>query len=416
MGISLLIYLFILLFLLLSSGLISGSEVAFFSISKKQIHSENSKKNLLLKRLINDPEKLLATILITNNFINILIILVFAIFGNLFFEGLPQEFIFFVEVILVTFLILFFGEVLPKVYALRNPFVFAKKMVYPIYILQKICAPFIFILMNCKNLISKKLNSKKNSFSISTLSKAFKITSKNETTLQEKKILKGIMSFGNLEASEVMTPRVDMIAISREENFQEILEKIRTHNYSRIPVYEENLDKIKGILYIKDLIPHIHKTNFSWQNLMKSPIFTVPENRKLDDLFLDFQKRKQHLAIIVDEHGGTKGLITLDDIFVKIVGDISGTVEENESNYSVLDSKNYLFEGKTTLKNFCEILELKMDVFEKHKGGAETLAGFVLEILGRFPKEKEKVFFENYIFTVHLLKDKRIQQLKITLL
>lgn len=416
MGISLLIYLFILLFLLLSSGLISGSEVAFFSISKKQIHSENSKKNLLLKRLINDPEKLLATILITNNFINILIILVFAIFGNLFFEGLPQEFIFFVEVILVTFLILFFGEVLPKVYALRNPFVFAKKMVYPIYILQKICAPFIFILMNCKNLISKKLNNKKNSFSIGTLSKAFKITSKNETTLQEKKILKGIMSFGNLEASEVMTPRVDMIAISREENFQEILEKIRTHNYSRIPVYEENLDKIKGILYIKDLIPHIHKTNFSWQNLMKSPIFTVPENRKLDDLFLDFQKRKQHLAIIVDEHGGTKGLITLDDIFVKIVGDISGTVEENESNYSVLDSKNYLFEGKTTLKNFCEILELKMDVFQKHKGGAETLAGFVLEILGRFPKEKEKVFFENYIFTVHLLKDKRIQQLKITLL
>ena len=416
MELSFIIYIFLLVFLLLSSALISGSEVAFFSITKAKLGEDSSKRVVQLKKLISQPERLLATILVANNFVNILIILLFAILGKTFFRGLSQELTFFIEVILVTFLILLFGEVLPKVYALRKPLTFAKNMVYPIYFLQKLCTPFVFILTNFTTIISKKLNGKKNDFSIDTLSKAFELTSDHETSLHEKKILEGIMSFGNLEAAQVMTPRVDIFAISVKESFQGILQKIKKHNHSRVPAYDENLDQIKGILYIKDLLPHIDKANYKWQNLIRTAIFTVPENRKLDDLFLDFQKRKQHLAFIVDEHGGTSGLITLDDIFVKIVGDIHGDFEEDELNYSVLDQRNYLFDGKISLQDFCKILDADADLFEKHKGGAETLAGFVLEILGRFPKKREKVFFKNYIFAIDLIKGKRIQQLKVTLL
>ena len=416
MEVSLVVYLISLLFLLFFSALVSGSEVAFFSISKANIIKENNKNTRHIRKLINNPQKLLATILVANNFINIFIILIFAMFGNFLFEDLPNEIRFLIEIPLITFLILLFGEVLPKVYASRNPLSFAKIMSYPIIFLQIFFYPIVFVLTRFTNLISKKLNKKETSLSVETLSRAFELTSKEETTQQEKKILEGIMSFGNMEAGQVMTHRVDIIAVSLQDSFQVVLKKIKKYGHSRIPVYDEHLDQIKGILYSKDLLPHLKKECYEWERLIRDTIFTIPENRKLDDLFVDFQRKKQHLAIVVDEHGGTSGLVTLEDVFVKIVGDINGDFEDEDLNYSVIDEKNYLFKGKTSLQDFYKILDIEGNAFEVKKGNSETLAGFILEILRRFPKKREKITFGKFAFTIESLENRRIRRVKVTLL
>jgi len=406
-----------LLFLLLLSALISGTEVAFFSLSKSDLNKEsesNSNKNLIIE-LLENSKKLLATILITNNFINILFVLLFAYNGEFFFGNIESEIIkFSVEIVFVTFLILLFGEVLPKVYASRNAFKFANIMAKPMMVLISFLSFLSYPLMKLTSVAEKGLGKKKSDFSVEVLSQAFQLTSKAATTKEEKKILQGIVNFGNTETTQVMCPRMDIFALSADEDFTTVITKIVKNGQSRIPVYKDNIDKIIGVLYTKDLIPHINKKTFAWLKIIREPFF-VPENKKLDDLLKEFQEMKNHLAIVVDEYGGTSGLITLEDIIEEIVGDISDEFDTNDVSFSKLDRNNYVFEGKTTLKDFYKVLQIDEIYFEKNKFEAETLAGFILEITGKFPKKNQIILFQDYTFKIESVDIKRIKQIKVTL-
>ena len=409
-----------LIILLISSALISGTEVAFFSISQVDIDDLSSKneKDIVVK-LLQKPKKLLATILITNNFINILIVLLFASLGEQLLEdfnysifGIKVRFL--IEVVLVTFLILLFGEVLPKVYASRKAVRFASFMSKPVQVLNTFLTPLSYPLINLTNIVEKSLGNKSNIFSVETLSQALELTSKGATTKDEQKILEGIVSFGNTETVQIMKPRIDIFALSDDETYEAVLEKILKNGYSRNPVYHENIDTIIGVLYAKDLLAHLNKETFKWQRLLRDPLF-VPENKKLDDLLAEFQEKKNHLAIVVDEYGGTSGLVTLEDVIEEIVGDINDEFDEDDLSYSKIDEDNYIFEGKTTIKDFCKVLGNEDETFfEEEKGESETLAGFILEISGKFPKRGEKINFKKYTFTIEALDNKRIKQVKTT--
>ncbi|MFK8060411.1 MAG: gliding motility-associated protein GldE [Polaribacter sp.] len=415
----------ILIALLISSALISGTEVAFFSLSQTDLNelSNNGKEENIVVTLLERPRKLLATILITNNFINILIVLLFAslaetLFGNfdyqlnLYFFTIPIRFL--IEIVLVTFLILLFGEVLPKVYASRNALRFSKTMSKFIHIINIFLTPFSLPLITFSKWIEKKLGSKGSNFSVETLSQALELTSEGATTKDEQKILQGIVNFGNTETVQIMKPRIDIFALSDDESYEVVLDKILTNGYSRNPVYSENIDTIIGVLYAKDLLTHLNKKSFKWQDLLREPFF-VPENKKLDDLLGDFREKKNHLAIVVDEYGGTSGLVTLEDVIEEIVGDINDEFDDDDLSYSKIDANNYIFEGKTTIKDFCKVLDDEdEDIFEEEKGESETLAGFILEISGKFPKKGEKINFKNYTFTIEALDKKRIKQIKAT--
>lgn len=268
--------------------------------------------------------------------------------------------------------------------------------------------------MNLSNLVERRLGKKQNDLSVERLSQALELTSDGATTENEQKILEGIVSFGNTETVEVMKPRMDIIALNENENYQKVLSSIVENGYSRNPVFRENMDQIVGVLYAKDLLPHLKKKQFDWKKLIRPPFF-VPENKKLDDLLVDFQEKKNHLAIVVDEYGGTSGLVTLEDVIEEIVGDISDEFDDEDLTYSKLDDKNYVFDGKTTLKDFYKVVELDQEIFEDFRGEAETLAGFVLEISGKFPKLKEQVIFDKYTFKVEGMSRNRITQLKFTL-
>ena len=414
-----------LLVLLLCSALISGTEVAFFSLSQTDLDtlSTDKKDEALIISLLEKPRKLLATILITNNFINILIVLLFAtlaenLFGyfdyqiDVYFFQLPLRFL--IEVILVTFLILLFGEVLPKVYASRNALRFSKLMSKFISSVNVLLTPFSLPLISLTKWVENRLGNKNNSISIETLSQALELTSVGATTKDEQKILEGIVNFGNTETIQIMKPRIDIFAISDEESYEEVLEKILKNGYSRNPVYKENIDNIIGVLYAKDLLGHLNKKNFKWQELIREPFF-VPENRKLDDLLGDFRERKNHLAIVVDEYGGTSGLVTLEDVIEEIVGDINDEFDDDDLSYSKIDANNFIFEGKTTIKDFCRVMDDEDEqIFEEAKGESETLAGFLLEISGKFPKKGAKINFKNYTFTIEAVDVRRIQQIKAT--
>ena len=414
-----------LLVLLICSALISGTEVAFFSLSQTDLNelSNDGKDENIIVTLLERPRKLLATILITNNFINILIVLLFAslaetLFGDFDYQIDVYLFTvsirFLIEVILVTFLILLFGEVLPKVYASRNALRFSKWMSKFINFVNVLLTPFSAPLIFLTKLVEKKLGSKNSSFSVETLSQALELTSEGATTKDEQKILEGIVNFGNTETVQIMKPRIDIFAISDDESYEVVLQKILQNGYSRNPVYKENIDNIIGVLYAKDLLAHLNKKNFKWQNLLREAFF-VPENKKLDDLLDDFRARKNHLAIVVDEYGGTSGLVTLEDVIEEIVGDINDEFDDDDLQYSKVDANNYIFEGKTTIKDFCRVFDDEdEDIFEDEKGESETLAGFLLEISGRFPKKGEKINFKNYTFTIEALDKKRIKQVKAT--
>ncbi|MDY7394929.1 gliding motility-associated protein GldE [Aureibaculum sp. 2210JD6-5] len=401
--------------LLLISALVSGSEVAFFSLSKTALNeAEDSKKTVLVSALLERPKKLLATILITNNFINILIVLLFAYLGDFFFSGITNLGIrFLLEVILVTFLILLFGEVLPKVYANRNALKFASLMVTPINILSVLLTPLSVPLLNFTSIIEKRLGKKNSDFSVETLSQALELTSEEGSSKQEQKILQGIVTFGNTETVHVMCPRTDVFALPESDSFTDVVAKIIKNGHSRIPVYEENIDEITGILYSKDLLPHLNKKTFNWKKVIRQPFF-VPENKKLDDLLREFQEMKNHLAIVVDEYGGTSGIVTLEDVIEEIVGDISDEFDDNDLNYSKLDINNYVFEGKIALKDFYKVLKVDDSIFEENKGEAETLAGFILEINEKFPQLNEQIIFNDYKFKIEVLDKKRIKQIKVT--
>ncbi|HFS67238.1 MAG TPA: gliding motility-associated protein GldE, partial [Flavobacteriia bacterium] len=364
--------------------------------------------------LLKNPKKLLATILIANNFINILFILVFSYFGKNVFGGITSPILkFFIEIVLVTFLILLFGEVLPKVYANRYPLKFTLIMAKPIQFLNYIFSFLSIPLINLTDLIEKKLEKKQTDISVETLGEALKLAS-NDTTDEEKKILEGIVTFGNTEVIQVMRPRIDLFTLPDDEKFEDVLKKITKNGHSRIPVYKENIDNIIGVLYVKDLLPHLDKKKFEWQKLLREPFF-VPENKKLDDLLLEFKNKKNHMAIVVDEYGGTSGIVTLEDIIEEIVGDINDEFDDSDLSYSKLDEKKYIFDAKVSLKDLFKIINLNEEDFEEAKGEAETLAGFILELFGKFPKKGDTIKLKNLNFIIESVDKKRIKQVKVSI-
>ncbi|WP_417199570.1 gliding motility-associated protein GldE [Bizionia sp.] len=409
----------LLFVLLLCSALISGAEVALFSLTRTDIEDESQTNttavNIIVK-LLERPKKLLATILVANNFINIGIVILFAYLGQFIFKSIQIPIVkFLVEVVVITFLILLFGEILPKIYASRNRMKFAIFMAYPLRVLDVIFSPLSLPMRSITLGIHSKLGKQKSNLSVDQLSQALDLTSEADTTKEEHKILKGIVSFGNTDTKQVMRPRIDIFALNVNQKYLEIIPEIVSNGYSRIPVFEENIDKIKGILYVKDLLPFLDRKQFDWTSLLREPFF-VPENKKLDDLMVEFQEKKVHLAVVVDEYGGTSGLISLEDIIEEIVGDISDEFDDEDLIYSKLDNNNYVFEGKTALKDFYKIVKVEDNsLFEDEKGEAETLAGFILEFSKSFPKQGSKIYFGNYVFIIEALDKKRITRVKVTI-
>ncbi|MBK9224011.1 MAG: gliding motility-associated protein GldE [Flavobacterium sp.] len=410
------IAMFILLF---CSALVSAAEVAYFSLTTKDLEDcsrEHPSQAQIISSLLQKPKKLLATLLVANNFINIGVVILFSFIGRNLFTSIASPLLkFILEVIVVTFLILLFGEVLPKIYASRNNVKFARFFAFPLSILDKLLSPISLPMRSITIYLHEKLgNKQKSNFSVDQLSQALELTSSEDTSNDEQKILEGIVSFGNTDTKQVMSPRIDIFALEINESFEEILPKITEKGFSRIPVYKDNIDQIEGVLFVKDLIPHINKKTFDWKTLLREPFF-VPENKKLDNLLKDFQSMKSHLAIVVDEYGGTSGLVSLEDIIEEIVGDISDEFDSENVNYSQIDDKNFIFEGKINLKDFYRIIDVDEELFETRKGEAETLAGFILEILGNFPKKGQKINFENCRFTIESVDKKRVKQIKVTL-
>lgn len=410
----------VLLGLIFSSALISGAEVAFFSLSGVQLNEAEAanKKNIaLIRSLLERPNRLLAIILVANNFINIAIVLLFASLSPLYLSGITNPLlVLLIEIGLITGLILVFGEIVPKVYANRNALGFSQRMAP---LLKLIDRYFLFVLTSPMSRLTlwfeKRARNQKNEFSVDRLSQVLELNTEEKRSLEEEKILQGIVNFGNTEVKEVMCPRVDMFTLSEDTSFEDIVSQIIDKGFSRIPVHKEKQEEISGILYIKDLLPHLQQKDFNWHSLLRPP-FYVPEYKKLDDLLTEFQQKKIHLAVVVDEYGGTQGVITLEDIIEEIVGEISDEFDEDALFYSKLDAYNYVFDAKTSLKDFLKVVPIDdQEVFENVKGEAETLAGFLLELGQSFPKLGQKLHFETLEFTVESVDRKRIRQIKVTL-
>lgn len=415
----LVIKILLITFLVISSALISGSEVAFFSLSNTEIKKASNSKSRSLKlisTLRNNPRRLLAVLLVSNNFINISIVLLLSSFGNLFnFELVPHWVNFALEVGFITLIILLFGEILPKVYANRNPISFSKKMALPIQILDKYIFFFLTIPMsNMTHFIQKKLIFKKTNLSVDKLSDALELTDKSETSKDEQKILNGIVSFGSLEVKQIMKPRIDVFSVSNDISFIELIKIVKQNKYSRIPVFKKTIDKIIGVIYLKDLFPYLNKNEFDWNKLIRDPYF-IPENKKLDDLLKEFQQLKIHLAVVVDEYGGNSGIVTMDDIVEEIVGEINDEFSQDDVPYFKIDNSNYIFEGKSNLNDLFQVIDIKdQSIFESKRGDSETLAGFVLEQIGFFPKKGYSIKVNNILFTINEVDRKRIKKIKVS--
>ena len=413
---------FLIVFLLLFfSAMISGTEIAFFSLTPAQLNkikTSTAKKDILIIRLLESPKRLLATILIANNFINVAIVIFSTYITTKLFNLTDFPVLAFViQVIVITALILFIGEIMPKIYATQFSVRFAKIMAIPLQILIKIFYPLSSVLVRSTSVIDKRLSKRKYQISMNELSDAIDITSGEDVAGENTKILKGIVKFGDIEVKEIMKSRTDVTAIDTEINFKKLLEIILESGYSRIPAYEESFDNIKGILYIKDLLIHLGKDkNFKWQDLLR-PAFYVPENKKINDLLKEIQEKKIHLAIVVDEYGGTSGIITLEDILEEIVGDISDEfdIEDDEFSYKKLDDNNYIFEGKTTLIDFCKIIKVDPDIFDEVKGDPDSLAGVFLELEGKIPDKDTSIAFRDFIFKIISVDKRRIKQIKVTI-
>ena len=419
-NLELIVGIILIIALLICSALISGAEVALFSLTRSDLDKGLEDKSTafqIISRLLERPKKLLATILVANNFVNIAIVILFASVGNYLFSQISIGWLrFTLEVVVVTFFILLFGEIIPKIYANRNRTKFAVFMAQPIKFLDIFFSPISLPMRSFTIAIHNKLGKQKSNLSVDQLSQALELTGEHETTKEEHKILQGIVSFGNTDTKQVMRPRIDIFALNSESKYSEIIPEIIENGYSRIPVYKETIDNVVGILYVKDLLPYIDRKQFDWTALLRDPFF-VPENKKLDDLMAEFQEKKVHLAVVVDEYGGTSGLVSLEDVIEEIVGDISDEFDDDDLTYSKIDEYNYSFDGKTPLKDFYKIIHLEDDSdFEKNKGEAETIAGFVLEISGIFPRRNSKINFKNYVFTIEALDKKRIKLVKFTIL
>ncbi|MBS2097091.1 gliding motility-associated protein GldE [Carboxylicivirga linearis] len=405
------------LFFLLSSGLISGSEVAYFSlepIDLDKLKEKKSRKNKLILEHLVDKETLLATILIGNNFVNVAIVILTSYITSqlIVFNGntLIQIII---EIVFITSIILFFGEILPKVYASKSPVTFAGLMAFPLWVLTKILSPLSFLLTKSTGFVNRRLTRRLKNLSMDDISHALELTGNDIT--DEKEILEGIVKFGNINVVEIMTARVDVIDVEIKSEFSKVLQTIIDSGYSRIPVFEDTPDNVKGILYVKDLLSHLDNDNtFEWQSLIREAYY-VPETKMLNDLLEEFQAKKIHMAIVVDEYGGTSGIATLEDILEEIVGDINDELDDEEDFYTILPDGTYSFEGKTQINDFHKVTDTDEEYFNEVRGEAETLAGLILELKGEIPQKNEKITYKNFIFTVISVDNRRIKRLKFEL-
>lgn len=411
--------LFLALVLLYVSGFVSASEIAFFSLSPSdlnEIEEENHPSDAKIKGLLDDSERLLATILISNNFVNVTIIMLLNyVFASVIDFGQAKILEFLIVTVVLTFLLLLFGEIMPKIYSAQHTLPFARKAAPVITVLRTAFWPVSSLLVRSSFFINRFSQKKSRNLSVNELSQALELTDIQDTS-EESNMLEGIIRFGEETAKEVMTSRLDIVDLDIESSFSEVLKCINENGYSRIPVYEETRDCIKGILYIKDLLPYLDRgDDFKWQNLIRPALF-VPENKMIGDLLRDFQANKIHIAVVVDEFGGTSGIVTMEDIIEEIVGEINDEYDEEEHSYVKLTENVYVFEGKTLLSDFYKIIKDSEDVFDKVSGDADSLAGLLLELKGEFPALHEIINYMNYRFEVLEMNSRRILKVKVTIL
>jgi gliding motility-associated protein GldE len=406
----------IVIFILLSA-LFSGSENALFSLNKPQIEELTDNESATAKAitfLISNPKKLLATILIGNTFINVAMVMVSTLLLTIIFDFEHNPvFGFLIEVVFVTFMIVLFGEVIPKIYAVQNNSKVSAWVAVFMFYMYKLFRPLVFVLENSTSIIDKRVTKRGHILSVDELSHAIDITTESDAPKQEKSILKGIVNFVNTNVTEIMCQRPDIAAIDIETNFTELLQQIDELGYSRIPVYQDSLDEIKGILSIKDILPHIHQSaDFKWQVLAR-PAFYVPESKKIDDLLKDFQNKRTHMAIVVDEFGGTSGLVTMEDILEEVFGEINDEFDEDEIYYSKLDENTFVFEAKMLINDACKYMELELDIFDDVRNEADTLAGLILELNGDMPKQNQEIKYHPLMFKIEAVDKRRIKRIKV---
>lgn len=402
--------------LLILSGFASGSEIAFFSLTPQDLNELEPEKDATdakIQMLREDSERTLATILITNNFVNVTIIMLCNfVFSRIVDFGNAVWLQILCITVLLTFLLLLFGEIMPKIYARQNSLAYCRRITGPLLLMRKLFWPIETVLLHGGILAEKVIPQENQVLSVDDLEQALELTDKNDIK-EEQSMLQGIIRFGDETAKEVMTSRQDVVDLDIKSSFQEVLNCIVENNYSRIPVYQDNSDNIRGVLYIKDLLPHLTKpVTFRWQSLIRPPYF-VPETKKIDDLLREFQDNKVHIAIVVDEFGGTSGIVTLEDILEEIVGEINDEYDEEEKNYTKINRNTYVFEGKTLLTDFCKILDVTDEEFEEVEGDADTLAGLLLELKGDFPVVHEKLNYKNYLFEILKIEERRIAKIKV---
>ncbi|AMS28072.1 hypothetical protein AEM51_05210 [Bacteroidetes bacterium UKL13-3] len=405
------------LLFIICSAIISSSENAYFSLSKIQIgllSEEEGRSANYAQYLLSNPKKLLATILIANTFVNIAMVMVSSLFlGIVFNFGNNHLLGFFFEVVLVTFLLVLFGEVMPKIYASQNNLKLARLLAIPMFILSKVFRPFVYVLEKSTTIIDKRITKKGHIISVDELTHAIDMTAEADTPKQEKFILKSIVNFGNINVKQIMRLRPDMSALDAIINFNELLDKINDWGYSRVPVFRDNLDQIVGVLYIKDLLPHMHQSDdFDWLKLIRKPYF-VPESKKIDDLLKEFQSKRVHLAIVVDEFGGTSGIVTMEDILEEIFGEINDEFDEEEKFDSRINDNTFVFEAKTLINDMCKVMEIETDTFDQIRNEADTVGGMLLEVSGDLPDQGEEIVISGFTFIVEAVDKRRIKRIKI---
>lgn len=407
----------ILVCLLFGSALMSGSEIAYFSLRPEDIQkfkSNKSKKAKVVMKLYGNPEKLLSTILVANNTVNIAIVLLAAFLSVRLFDFSSDPLMgFLIEVVVITFILLFFGEVMPKVYASKNNVNMALFMAFPLLFLIKIFQPVTYLLILSSSLVRRRTGTRRTNISMNDLSDALELTA--DELNEDDKILKGIVNFGSINVSAIMCPRMDVTTIDIKSGFRTIIPLIINSGFSRIPVYSDSFDNVKGVLYAKDVLPFTNNPdNFKWQTLLRPPYF-VPETKKINDLLKEFQIKKIHMAVVIDEYGGTSGIITLEDILEEIVGEISDESDDDKALYRKIDNKTYIFEGKILLNDFCKVLDFKDDIFEDVRGESETLAGLILEMTGEIPEKDQTINYKNFVFRIESADRRRIKEIHVVI-
>ena len=407
--------LLVIIILLIGSALMSASEVAFFSFRPEDLENlktNKDKKSKTVLNLYNNPEKLLSTVLVANNTINIAIVLLAAFLSTRMFDFSSVPVLgFIINVVVITFLLLFFGEVMPKVYASRNHITLALFMAYPLTLLEKVFQPVTSLLIFSSSFVKRRTGTRRSNISMDDLSDALELTSEDFT--EDEKILKGIVNFGNINVSAIMCSRIDVTAIDIRSGFDQIVPVIINSGFSRIPVYSGSFDSVKGILYAKDVLPFTNNpSSFKWQALLRPPYF-VPETKKINDLLKEFQTKKIHMAVVIDEYGGTSGIVTLEDILEEIVGEITDESDDDQVLFRKLDEKTYIFEAKILLNDFCKVFDIEEDLFEEVRGESETLAGLMLELTGEIPQKDQIIRFGDFVFRIESADRRRIKEIRV---